>query len=67
MAQQPINPIRSSHAINPASRAFPTQHISIRRGVYEYICTFVLTTIVLGGLMIAGPSGIEAIILKLFQ
>ena len=56
-----------SQAIEPASHKFPTQRISIQRGIYEYLCTFLLTTVILGGLMIAGPTGVEAFIAKLFK
>jgi hypothetical protein len=64
-----INPPRTNNnnAIDPSSRAFPLQRVSIRRGIYEYIFTFVLTTILLSSLMIAGPSGIESFLIKLFQ
>lgn len=56
-----------SQAIEPASHKFPTQRISIQRGIYEYLCTFLLTTIILGGLMVAGPTGVEVFIAQMFK
>ena len=56
-----------SQAIEPASRHFPTQRISIQRGIYEYLCTFLLTLVIVGGLMMAGPTGIEDLIVKVFK
>jgi hypothetical protein len=52
-----------SHSVQP----FPTHRISIKRGLYEYACTFLVTLVILGTLMIAGPTGVETFIIKLFQ
>ena len=68
MALQQSHPIVAPHqASEAASRHFPMQRISVQRGIYEYLCTFFLTIVILGGLMVAVPSGIEALIIKLFQ
>jgi hypothetical protein len=49
------------------NKKFPVQRISWKRGFYEYVCTFLVTTIILGGLMVAGPVGVESLFIKLFQ
>ena len=68
MAASPqSSPVIVSQAIEPSSRHFPTQRISIQRGIYEYLCTFLLTLVIVGGLMMAGPTGIEAFIVKVFK
>jgi len=49
------------------NKKFPVQRISWKRGFYEYVCTFLVTTIILGGLMVAGPIGVDSLLIKLFH
>jgi hypothetical protein len=58
---------RSSNKPHHEATLFPIQRLTLQQGICEYLCTFVLTTVILGGLMIIGPLGVESFISKLFQ